>query len=360
MSDTTPNVPEQVTPSDTSLAQMTPLSVSEQARIRRELRKQKVGKGADRLRRITQTQRASAGFDDGYKDDATLAQATPSAEDAFSSDGGLDVSEHFYKPTNRARDSPNVFTSPTPPPLFPQQQQQQQQQAQQAQNEFTLDNDQFSQMMLNHPMFGGAAAGPGAAPTLDPANDPIMQMMQQMLGGGAFPPGADGSGNAAGAGGGVPPELLSGLLGAAAAGGEQPETRESRFAKWWSVLHILCSVLLGVYAALTLPERFTGTKSERIRYEGQAKIPLLWYFATMELVLQSTRYLVVERGGPPPGLILSAIVGFLPRRIGTTLVTLSHYVRMFSTVWQDGMVLLFTLGIAAWVNSWRAEEDSGL
>ncbi|KAJ6260210.1 hypothetical protein Dda_4434 [Drechslerella dactyloides] len=364
-----PTVPEQATPSDASLAQMTPLSVSEQARIRRELRKQKVGQGADRLRRITQTQRTAAGFGEGYNKDAPvdsspLAQSTPTppSKDTFSSDGEPDLSDHFYRPPNRARDTPNIFASPTPPPP----------------NEFTLDNDQLSQMMLNHPLFGApGGTGMGAdaqQPQLDPANDPVFQLMQQMFGGslpGMNPDGSTAFGNGTakdgGGAGGIPPEVLGSMFGAAAGGGagEQAEVVESPYARWWAVVHVLCSVLLGLYAVWTLPERFNGTKVQRMTFEEHAKIlivgvyvwqPLFWYFATMELVLQSTRYLLVERGGPPPGMALITISRFLPPPLGTALVTLWHYIGMFSTVWRDGMVLLFTIGIAAWVGSWRGEE----
>ncbi|RVD82268.1 uncharacterized protein DFL_006700 [Arthrobotrys flagrans] len=304
MSDSTPEVPEATTPSDASLAQMTPLSVSEKARIRRELRKAKVGQGADRLRKITQTQRTAAGFDEDYKKDDIDVSPSPAPRTTVEnvSDRELDISEHFYQPTNHPRDVPNNILPPTPP----------------SQSEFSLDNDQIAQMMQGHPLFGVPPPGTspfGAGPPQDMTNDPLLQMMQQMLGGaggmpGMPPPGADGSG--AGAGG-IPPDLLSAMLGGGA-GLEQPAPQESPYAKWWALLHVLCSVLLGVYAVLSLPLRFTGTKEERVQHEETQKIPLFWYFATMELLLQSTRYLLVERGGPPPGMILTTISRFLPPR----------------------------------------------
>ncbi|KAF3911410.1 hypothetical protein ABW20_dc0103170 [Dactylellina cionopaga] len=364
--DSTPQVPEQTTPSDASLAQMTPLSVSEQARIRRELRKAKVGQGADRLRKITQTQRTAAGFKGEYKDESELsvqstptpASRTPTVESL--SDTDIDISDHFYQPPNRPRDVPNAFTPPTPP----------------SQTEFSLDNDQIAQMMQNHPLFGppgGAAAGGpqfgsppfGGSPFGGPEgpggpgmdmNDPMLQLMQQMLGA-AGAGGADGKDG----GGGIPPDLLNSLLAGAGGPGGPPgapqESVESPYAKWWTVVHILCSVLLGVYAVLSLPERYTGTKAERLRFGETGNIPLFWYFATMELVLQSTRYLLVERGGPPPNLILTTIVRFLPPPLGTAIVTLSHYFKIFSTVWRDILVLIFTIGMAAWVNTWFVEEE---
>lgn len=49
----------------------TALSASEQARLRRERRKAKVGQGADRLKKITQTQKGP-GFDTSYADDGML------------------------------------------------------------------------------------------------------------------------------------------------------------------------------------------------------------------------------------------------------------------------------------------------
>lgn len=84
----------------------------------------------------------------------------------------------------------------------------------------------------------------------------------------------------------------------------------------------------------------------------------MWYFATMQLILQSTRYVLVERGGPPPGMIFSMVVRFLPPHIGKTLLTLSHYFKIFSIVWTDFMVLVFTIGVGTWVNSWFKDPRS--
>ncbi|KAF3113161.1 hypothetical protein TWF569_001448 [Orbilia oligospora] len=350
MSDSTPEVPEATTPSDASLAQMTPLSVSEQARIRRELRKAKVGQGADRLRKITQTQRSAAGFQEDYKNDDVDISPSPAPRATVEniSDQELDVSDHFYQPNNRPRDVPNRILPPTPP----------------SQSEFSLDEDQLAQMMQAGGLFGAPpqpGASPfGAGPPQGMESDPLLQMMQQMLGGaggmpGMPPPGAGAGAGGAGAGG-LPPDLLSAMLGGAA-GPEQPAPQESRYTKWWAFLHILCSVVLGVYAVLSLPQRYTGTKEERIQHEGAQKIPLFWYFATMELLLQSTRYLLVERGGPPPGIILTTISRFLPPPLGTALITFSHYIKLFSTVWQDALIVVFTIGFSAWVNTWFVVDD---
>ncbi|KAK6535444.1 hypothetical protein TWF694_001904 [Orbilia ellipsospora] len=344
MSDSTPNVPEQTTPSDASLAQVTPLSVSEQARRRRELRKAKVGQGADRLRKITQTQRTAAGFGEDYKKDEIQTTPTPrSGTLSDVSDTDPDVSEHFYKPTSyRIRDEPNAIPPPTPP----------------SQTEFSLDNDQIAQMMMQGGGLFGTPTG-GATPG-DMANDPIFMMMQQMLGAAAAN-GGPGVGKEGADGGGIPPELLNSMLGGGfgAGGPEIPQevAQGSPFAKWWAVIHVLCSILLGVYAVLSLPDKFTGTKEDRLKFADTPKIPLFWYFATMELMLQSTRYLLVERGGPPPGLIMGTIVRFLPRPLGRAILTLSHYIKMFSTAYQDALIVVFTIGMTGWVNSWLVEEE---
>ncbi|KAF3914227.1 hypothetical protein AA313_de0201737 [Arthrobotrys entomopaga] len=344
MSDSTPQVPEQTTPSDASLAQITPLSVSEQARIRREMRKAKVGRGADRLRKITQTQRTAAGFPEDYKKDDVPIQTTPTPRSGTLSDlsdTDPEVSEHFYKPTSyRIRDEANVIPPPTPP----------------SQNEFSLDNDQIAQMMMQS---GGLFGTPGGGATPgDTANDPILMMMQRMLAANGGP----GVGKEGADGGGIPPELLNSMLGGGfGAGGpeqqQQEAAPESRFAKWWAVIHILCSVVLGVYTVMSLPDKFTGAKEDRLRFAGTPKIPLFWYFATMELMLQSTRYLLLERGGPPPGLIMGTIVQFLPRPLGRAILTLSHYIKMFSTAYQDALIVVFTIGMTGWVNSWFVEEE---
>lgn len=81
---------------------------------------------------------------------------------------------------------------------------------------------------------------------------------------------------------------------------------------------------------------------------------LFWYFALMELLLQSTRFLL-EKGRPPQGSLLTKVAGFLPAPFSTYLSTLARYSVFLWAILADAGVVIFALGIASWWNTGAAQ-----
>lgn len=77
---------------------------------------------------------------------------------------------------------------------------------------------------------------------------------------------------------------------------------------------------------------------------------LFWYFAMMELFLQTGRFLL-EKGRPPQGSWLTTIAGFLPPPFNMYLGTVARYSVFLWTILADAGVVIFALGLASWWNS---------
>lgn len=58
----------------------------------------------------------------------------------------------------------------------------------------------------------------------------------------------------------------------------------------WKILHYICVSVLGLYAAIVLGVR--GSQIARIESTGAANSRIMWYFTTIELILQSSRFLI--------------------------------------------------------------------
>ncbi len=89
-------------------------------------------------------------------------------------------------------------------------------------------------------------------------------------------------------------------------------------------------------------------------------------FATLELILQSTRFFM-ERGRLPGssgggagsgargvGMVLSTVAQFLPPPYGEYVRVAIRYGIMASTVVADALVVVFVLGCVAW---WRGGAE---
>lgn len=185
---------------------------------------------------------------------------------------------------------------------------------------------------------GGMPTGPGGA------EDPMMAMLQQMMGGGGMPGGPNGSGMPQ-----FPGMMQSGPMAAA-----EP------YAHIWRIVHAVFALGLGLYIALATP--FAGTKAEReISGLGKsfvggesgmslASVHFFWIFATAEVILQTSRFFV-EKGRVQQGAVMSMISGFLPEPYKGYLALISRYSRIWTTVSADAMALVFVLGACAW---WRS------
>lgn len=189
------------------------------------------------------------------------------------------------------------------------------------------------------PGMGGMPGMDGAGMGEPGADDPIMKLMQQMMGGGL----GEGAG-------GVP--TFPGMPG------QTPAAEADPYAYLWRIIHAVFALGLGLYIAFTTP--FTGAKAARempaYNTYGEAgeaglspaSVHFFWIFATAEVLLQTSRFFV-EKGRVQPGGIMGMIMGFLPEPYKGYLAMISRYGRIWTTVSADAFVCVFVLGVCAWL-----------
>jgi len=184
-------------------------------------------------------------------------------------------------------------------------------------------------------MEGLGAAGPGD-------EDPMMKMLQQMMGGIGEGPG------------GVPS-----FPGMPPMPGQPTTATGDPYAYIWRIVHAIFALSLGLYIAFTTT--FNGTKIERERsglpYTPEdaatsalspGSIHFFYIFATAEILLQSSRFWM-EKGRAQQGGIISMVMGFLPEPWKGYLGLILRYSRIWTTVSADAMVCVFVLGVCAWL-----------
>ena len=257
----------------------------------------------------------------------------------------VDISQHFYEPktTSRSRTAGNASPSP----------------AQQS-----INDDQLRQMMLGFdpsstpsqggnpnpfagspgmdgvPAFGGMGGMQGGPPGAD---DPMMKMLQQMMGG------IPGEGA-----GGMP--SFPGMPNMPMPGQDATSTTD-QYAYLWRIIHAVFALGLGLYIAFTTT--FTGTRIERERSGlnftaedemalSPASVHFFWIFATAEVLLQTSRFFL-EKGRVQQGGIIGMIMGFLPEPYKGYLALVKRYSRIWTTISGDAMVCVFVLGVCAWL-----------
>ncbi|KAH6618899.1 hypothetical protein C7974DRAFT_39147 [Boeremia exigua] len=219
-----------------------------------------------------------------------------------------------------------------------------------------------SQPRLPSPFaFEGSATG--AFPQFPPAQgdssqDPMMAMLQQMMGAGAGGiPGAQGQ---PGGPNDLPPGLAN-IFSAMGGGAGAPEPLPEQSSAWiWRLVHALFSLGLAVYLVLQTP--FSGSKLSRNTAlaavdddwtvestNAQHFAHFFYLFATFEVIMQSSRYFI-ERGQLQGKGILNTIAGFLPPPYSGYIRTVSRYGIIYTTVASDAMVIVFVLGAAVWWN----------
>lgn len=175
-----------------------------------------------------------------------------------------------------------------------------------------------------------------------------MKMLQQLMGG---MPGADGQGGEGG-GGGLPPGLAAmmgaGGMGMPGMGGAQTKQQDT-YAYLWKVLHAVFALILGIYVTAT-SHAFNGDVSRGgiagAGHEGGVNV--FWLFATAELVLQSSRFFLEKGTGSQLGGWIGIVGNMLPEPWGRYARLAARYSGIWSTIVEDGMVVVFVLGCVAW------------
>lgn len=172
--------------------------------------------------------------------------------------------------------------------------------------------------------------------------DPMMRMLQQMMGG--MPGGAGGVGE--GGDGGLPPGLAA-MLGGTGMGGAGPVQQDNPHGYLWKIIHVVFALSLGIY--ITAMTSFSGSRLSRSTLvEGEhIGLQFFWVFATAELVLQSSRFFF-ERGKAARGGILAIVAGFLPEPWKGYVGLVNRYSGIYTTIIEDTMAVVFVLGLVAW------------
>lgn len=177
-----------------------------------------------------------------------------------------------------------------------------------------------------------------------PDDDPMMRLFSQLMG--EVPPGPEKDGAAPG---GLPPGLAA-LMGNG--GLSQPENSTQDRA--WKILHAVFAFALAIYVTIFSPtlslHQASRERRDSVTKPGEG-INLFWAFATVELVLQSTRYFL-ERGRTSSGVggIMGTISTFLPKPWAGYLRLIARYSGIWSTIMEDAYVLVFVIGVVSW---WR-------
>lgn len=201
-----------------------------------------------------------------------------------------------------------------------------------------------------------------APPTLDAQNgqqtegqnDPMVQMLQQIMGGMS---GAQEGGEIPG---GLPPGLAALLGGGGGGGGAgfpgmpgqaqgQPRGEEDKNIYLWKLIHAIFAFMLGIY--MTAVTTFNGAQFSRVEtvLGGDADVGkrLFWIFATAEVVLQGSRFML-EKGKSNQGGWMGTLMQVLPEPWRGYVALVARYSGIWFTIVEDAMVVLFVLGCTAW------------
>ncbi|KAI0602232.1 hypothetical protein F4775DRAFT_536140 [Biscogniauxia sp. FL1348] len=323
---------------------------AEQARLRKERREAKIkAGGAARLNKITglgggiqrdpQPQPVSESAAPQPTTTASPSPApkpTPATSDQHADPEEVDISQHYYEPKTTSR--PSTGDAPD------------------------ISEAQLRQMMLGLDRPASAGTGQLPMPGMEGMegmqgmqDDPMMQMLSQMMGGGM--PGAAGPG-------GANPFAGTGMEGLFGAGGnpfqqqqqQQQVQQSSKTANLWRILHAIFALGLGLYVALATT--FSGTQAERehdsvIQASGllgdnhsveQTRAYFFYIFTSVEAVLLTTRFFMDAAREPPSGWLWT-ISGFLPDPAKGYLRHALRYGQIFSTVRNDALFCVFVMGV---------------
>lgn len=287
----------------------------EKARLRRERRAAKIqAGGASRLEAISSLQGGShrdVSRDIPVKPSPTASprptSALPGTETPDPEE--IDISQHHYVPSSQPR-------LPSP---------------------FSVDSGRSPLPLPGQP-----------TQNVDPSQDPMFNILQQMLQGQGQP-------GQAGQPGQLPPGMAN--MFQAMQGNASPEPSPSQSSAWiWRLVHSLFSFGLALYIVQT---PFTGSKSARNSASeadgkwtsdespAEAFKHFFYLFSTFEVVLQSSRYFI-EKGQLQGSGILSTVGAILPEPYAGYVRVVGRYSVIYSTVVSDAMVVVFVLGAMCW------------
>ena len=188
---------------------------------------------------------------------------------------------------------------------------------------------------------------PGGESEQQGEEDPMIKILQQLMGGTPGPDGQVGEGD-----GGVPPGLAAmlGAGGMAGIPGLGPQAqKEDTYGYLWKILHAIFALVLGVYIT-AMSHAFTGdvTRGGISGAGHEGGVNVFWVFATAELALQSSRFFMEKERSKPLGGWIGIVGNILPEPWKGYLTLGARYSGIWSTVVEDGMVIIFIVGLVAW------------
>ncbi|KAL8839777.1 MAG: hypothetical protein Q9170_001588 [Blastenia crenularia] len=280
--------------------------VQKQARLRRERREAKIKAGGSaRLDKITQVSGRPA-------EPAPLPPANNPPNPSIADPDEGDISHHQYPARTNARNGTSTEVN-------------------------------MRQLLRGAPPSQGAPHGLGEQQA-EGQDDPMVHMLQQMMGG---IPGAQRSDQT-----GLPPGLgaLLGGGGPSFAGLPAQEQRANTGGYLWKITHAMFAFLLGIY--MTAVTTFSGAKFSRVQtssdgVEEEVGKRLFWIFATAEVMLQGSRYLL-ENGKTTQSGWMGMLIQVLPEPWKNYVGLMARYSGIWTTIVEDAMAVVFVLGCVAW------------
>ncbi|KAI9680192.1 MAG: hypothetical protein M1829_001429 [Trizodia sp. TS-e1964] len=314
-----------------------PSSAQSQAQLRKERRESKIRAGGkDRLNSITSLAggRPNESLSPGKSPLSSLPRAPgPSNTNAQADPEEVDISQQLY-----ITDVPPVVMSKSSSsPANVQQQLRDQTDAasrrrrhEASPHDYKMGPESIESITMDY----------GADSSMQD-EDPYAKLLQMLVGNAA-----SGQANAASAG--LPPDLAAFL-------GQQQQQQQQQAAEpastgpdVWRVVHALFALVFGLSLAYTLPaSMLPRSGSDSILPIESPPLSIFWIFATVELVLQSTRFFL-ERGRVGGGGVLVAVAGFLPQPYRGWVELVGRYAVIYTTLMADVMLVVFVLGIGAW------------
>lgn len=170
-------------------------------------------------------------------------------------------------------------------------------------------------------------------------DDPMMQMLQQMMGG--IPNDRENAQTD------LPPDLAA-MFGGSTTNSDDGLNHSNLYI--WKIIHALSAFALGIYIIMTTS--FDGTRFLDSKNAGAGRQPdmsprLFWIFATAEVILQSSRFFL-DRGKSEKLGWLGILAKNLPEPARSYVELVLRYSRIWTTTVADAMIVVFILGCVAW------------
>ncbi|KAK9377427.1 uncharacterized protein V1513DRAFT_461877 [Lipomyces chichibuensis] len=117
--------------------------------------------------------------------------------------------------------------------------------------------------------------------------------------------------------------------------------------RYWKSAHAVSIILLALFAVFRLGLK--GSQMSRLESLGEGNGVVFWYFATIELLLQSGRFLI-EKGRSPSKSIFTKVAQYIPAPYSSYLLLAARYTHIVANIITDFCLFVFLVGMNAWWN----------